>query len=73
MKRLQIYFKNIDKQVKIYYPNKRITNVAKKYIKSLIHSSKLIADEIDFSDGDTVVDCGANVGELNFSFYYNKY
>ena len=70
----QIYFKNIDKQVKIYYPNKRITRTLQKNTLNLFDTlfKTYCLDEIDFSDGDTVVDCGANVGELNFSFYYKK-
>jgi len=70
----QSYFKNVDKELNIYYPNKRITRTLQKNTVNLFDTlfKTYCLDEIEFSDGDTIVDCGANVGELNFSFYYKK-
>lgn len=54
---------------KIHYPNKRIERVMVDYNK---HLSKLFEwyqlDKISFNKGDIIIDCGANVGELFYSF-----
>ena len=66
--------KKIDDIFTIYYPNKRIDRVIidpKENFDFLFKSYCL--DKIDFKKDDIVVDCGANVGELFFSFYYKNY
>lgn len=66
------YFKTILENHKIYYPNKRITRVIganNQIFKKLFETYCL--DKIEFNDGDIVIDCGANIGELNYSFYLN--
>lgn len=69
-----LYRKKIDDIFTIYYPNKRIDRVIidpKENFDFLFKSYCL--DKIDFKKDDIVVDCGANVGELFFSFYYKNY
>jgi len=59
-----LYFKNIDGK-NFYYPNKRITRIAidhKQMLKKLYKTYCL--DELIIENGDTILDCGANVGEL---------
>jgi len=59
-----LYFKNIDGK-NFYYPNKRITRIAidhKQMLKKLYKTYCL--DELFIENGDTILDCGANVGEL---------
>jgi len=55
------------------YPNKRILRVVKN-IKSHLERlySSYCLDEVNFSNGDVVIDCGANVGELNLAFKMKK-
>lgn len=57
----------------IFYPNKRILRVVKSFE---LHLNRLFSsyclDKIVFLDGDTVLDCGANVGELNIAFNQKK-
>ena len=68
-----LYRKKIDDIFTIYYPNKRIDRVIldpKGNFDFLFTSYCL--DKIDFKKDDLVVDCGANVGELFFSFYYKN-
>ncbi len=59
------YFKIIEGQ-KIYFPNKRIVRI---YLNPIEHLDRLYSsyclEEINFNKNDTVIDCGANVGELN--------
>ena len=55
---------------KIYYPNLRITRILlneKEFLNHLYESYLL--DKIQFKEGDKVLDCGANVGELFLSFF----
>ena len=64
------YCKNVFGNKKIYYPNKRIVRVVNNYefhFNFLFETYCL--NEINFKDGDTIVDCGANVGELIYSFH----
>jgi len=59
-----LYFKKIDGK-NFYYPNKRITRIAidhKQLLKKLYMTYCL--DELVIENGDTILDCGANVGEL---------
>jgi FkbM family methyltransferase len=64
------YTKYIDDNLTIHYPNKRIVRVlddTTKLFEKLYDTYCL--NEINFKDGDSVLDCGANVGELNIAFY----
>ena len=62
------YIKFKDNLKVIHYPNKRILRVVKSldYQLDLIISSYCL-DQIDFKNDDIVIDCGANVGELNLA------
>tara|TARA_A100000164_G_C21720515_1_gene682670 strand:+ start:56 stop:790 length:735 start_codon:yes stop_codon:yes gene_type:complete len=73
-KKTDIYFKQLTKELKISYPNKRITRVIQKYHTFFFEKlfKTYCLDQISFEKGDTVIDCGANVGEINFSFYLNE-
>jgi len=53
----------------IQYPNKRIVRVLKneKAQLNLLFSTYCL-DSLNFSENDLVVDCGANIGELRYSF-----
>ena len=67
------YYKSVFENKKIYYPNKRIVRVVNNY---KFHFNFLFEtyclNEINFKQGDTIIDCGANVGELIFSFQQNN-
>ena len=67
------YYKLIDSK-KFYYPNKRflrVVNDENLLINALRESYCL--DSIKFNKNDVVLDCGANVGELNLALrQYNK-
>lgn len=67
-----LYFKNLDNNI-IFYPNKRILRVVNNYSH---HFSKILKsyciDVLDLKDGDLVVDCGANVGEINIGLKENN-
>lgn len=60
-----LYIKILKNNKYIYFPNKRILRVLRN---SDLHFERLLSsyslDHIEFYDGDVVVDCGANVGEL---------
>ena len=63
------YSKFILKNNLIQYPNKRIVRVLKNEKAQLKHLfSTYCLDSLNFSDNDLVVDCGANIGELRYSF-----
>lgn len=66
----KIYFENNyyvkkTKDRKVFYPNRRISNI---FIDYKLHINKFFKtyclDEINFQDNDLVIDCGANIGEL---------
>tara|TARA_B100001996_G_scaffold383048_1_gene377087 strand:- start:7721 stop:8560 length:840 start_codon:yes stop_codon:yes gene_type:complete len=62
------YKKELEKTGVISYPNKRILRMVNNYelqLKRLIDSYCL--ESIKINDGDTILDCGANVGELNIA------
>ena len=71
-RKVKLYFEKplylgIDGDTKFYFSNKRITrllNGIDKNSKEIFNHYLL--DKIEFSSEDTVVDCGANVGELYF-------
>ena len=66
------YFKQLENRT-IYYPNKRIHRVMvdhKKHFNQLFETYLL--EKITFKNNDIVIDCGANVGELFYSFEYKN-
>ena len=62
-----LYIKNY-KDLEIYFPNKRILRLVNNPELSFdkIYHSYCI-EKISFSSNDVIVDCGANVGELNLA------
>jgi len=64
-----LYFKKINDEILVHYPNKRITRAINRenYIFHNLFDSYCLND-IEFQKGDLVIDCGANVGELNIAF-----
>ena len=48
----------------------RVVNNYKFHFNFLFETYCL--NEINFKQGDTIIDCGANVGELIFSFQQNN-
>ena len=67
-----MYVKQLENK-KIYYPNKRVHRVMvdyKKHFNQLFN--EYLLDTISFNKNDIVVDCGANVGELFYSFEYKN-
>jgi len=62
-----LYYKNVYNS-KFYYPNTRFLRVVndEKILIEIINESYCL-DFIDFSNNDTVIDCGANVGELKLA------
>ena len=68
------YFKSLTSEISIFYPNKRISRVIHKKPKifdSILHEYCL--DNLVFSDDDVIIDCGANVGELNYSLFFKGF
>lgn len=62
------YIKNFNGS-KIYYPNIRFTRILthqKEFLNHLFDSYLL--NNINFQDGDYIIDCGSNVGELSLAF-----
>lgn len=62
------YIKNFNDS-KIYYPNIRFTRILthqKEFLNHLFDSYLL--NNINFQDGDYIIDCGSNVGELSLAF-----
>tara|TARA_B100001057_G_scaffold264294_1_gene264409 strand:- start:7665 stop:8522 length:858 start_codon:yes stop_codon:yes gene_type:complete len=62
------YYKLLKSNEKVYFPNKRILRIVKsvKFQYDLIIDTYMF-DEIGLKDNDTVIDCGANVGELKLA------
>ena len=62
------YIKNCDEGKKIYYSNKRILRVVSNY---KIHLNKILDsycfNDMDIKNNDLIIDCGANVGEINIA------
>ncbi len=53
---------------KVAFVNKRVLRLVNNYDSQLQKfRDAYLLDMINFSDGETVIDCGANIGELNIS------
>lgn len=67
------YCKKLKDDYLIYYPNKRIDRVVVDHQKhfDLIYQTYCL-HKIKFQNGDSIIDCGANVGELYYSFKYKN-
>jgi FkbM family methyltransferase len=68
-----LYKKEINYLGNISYPNKRILRMVNNHTVQLnkLIDSYCISD-IEIKDGDVVIDCGANVGELNLALKSKK-
>jgi len=62
------YIKNLRDGNKIYYSNKRILRVVNNH---KLHFNKILEtyciEDVDLQNNDVVIDCGANVGEVNIA------
>ena len=69
-----MYFKTLSTEISIFYPNKRISRVIRKK-EELFESifKDYCLENLEFSDEDVIVDCGANVGELNYSLFFKGF
>jgi len=68
-----LYKKEIENLGNISYPNKRILRVVNNYklqFSRLLDSYCL--NSIEINNGDIILDCGANVGELNLALLSNN-
>ena len=65
------YFKTTKDSQYVYFPNKRILRIVKNISTHLdrMYLSYCI-DKVEIKNGDIVVDCGANIGELNLALKY---
>ncbi len=60
------YIKETTTNKKIFFPNKRVLRLVNSYKTQLEKFSKTyFIDEVDFNNGDLIIDCGANIGELS--------
>ncbi len=67
------YVKSTKNGLKIYFPNKRILRIVKNYKNNfdrIFYSYCL--NEIDFNQGDVIIDCGSNIGELKYALNQNN-
>tara|TARA_B100000686_G_scaffold62278_1_gene66958 strand:- start:593 stop:1471 length:879 start_codon:yes stop_codon:yes gene_type:complete len=67
------YYKKLNDGQKVFYPNKRIDRVlinAASHFESVLSSYSLHL--VDFKDNDLVLDCGANIGEINLALKKKK-
>ncbi len=68
-----LYGKKIWNNEKFYFPNKRIDRIIidhRRHFQFLFDTYCL--DSINFEEQDTIIDCGANVGELAISLQVNN-
>ena len=65
-------FKDLNK--KIYFPDKERTRLYSRGFRYRIEtlSQMYLLDKIKFKNGDVIIDCGANIGEIKFIFDYKK-
>ncbi len=67
------YYKESENFQKIYFPNKRILRVVKNTKKHLdLVFQYYCLDSIELKNGDLIIDCGANVGEVYLSMLSNN-
>jgi len=60
------YIKKTNSNQKIYFPNKRVLRLVNSYNSQIEKFSKTyLLNKIDFNNGDLIIDCGANIGELS--------
>lgn len=68
-----LYKKEIENLGNISYPNKRILRIVNNY---KLQFSKLLdsycLNSIEINNGDIIIDCGANIGELNLALQSNN-
>jgi FkbM family methyltransferase len=65
------YYKKLTPKLSIFYPNKRISRVIKpkEGMFDLMFNSYCL-DTLEFTSDDVIIDCGANIGELNYSLFF---
>lgn len=59
------FYKGVQDSIEFYFPNKRVTRILggiEEQSKDIFNLYML--DQIEFESEDTIIDCGANVGEL---------
>ena len=67
------YYKESENFQKIYFPNKRILRVVKNTKKHLdLVFQYYCLDSVELQNGDLIIDCGANVGEVYLSMLSNN-
>ena len=68
------YKKILNNSGEVFYPNKRVTRLIQNndsyFFDKLFETYCL--EQVSFSDNDLIIDCGANVGELNYSFKFKN-
>ena len=66
------FYVGVEGELKFYFPNKRVTRLLMGIEKQADDIFNLyLLDKIEFDSGDTIIDCGANVGELHQSLKNN--
>ena len=66
------FYVGVEGELKFYFPNKRVTRLLTGIEKQADDIFNLyLLDKIEFDSGDTIIDCGANVGELHQSLKNN--
>jgi FkbM family methyltransferase len=69
-----MYKKILNNSNEIFYPNKRVTRLIHNndsyFFDKLFETYCL--EQVSFSDNDLIIDCGANIGELNYSFKFKN-
>jgi FkbM family methyltransferase len=69
-----MYKKILNNSNEIFYPNKRVTRLIQNndsyFFDKLFETYCL--EQVSFCDNDLIIDCGANIGELNYSFKFKN-
>ena len=59
------FYLGVQDEYEFYFPNKRVTRLLRGIEEQTDDIFNLyLLDKVEFESGDTVIDCGANVGEL---------